>query len=574
VQDISLLPITQTSVKLNTKGEDLSVGEEKVFELVTNRPENIKPVTDWQSLSDIDYRITENSGQLFLHLLAYATGNKTISIPIQTYKPYMSGNKLLNELILVRSFTVKAGGLVFLQTDKTDFVLDDKTKNEGVEIQIDNNKLLQLNTEYLLEAKDATGSPLIAELYTKLRLANNKILCILRVYNYHRKADGYLYLKDGNSSKFITNFTIIPKVTIDKIKIMRNGKDWVDDAIIYPGETINLRIEGQSLDKAHFHFGELLDLASDSIVRNETFAEYKVKVPMGISKKTIDIMNGNQSTGKTLTIKEYLKAHTLDYITVGFGDRHRLVSKMNGPDLYDKTIRDVLITFQPDKIDGETDLYGKQYINIQAKILGKKDEIIDEITIDDFAVCPDSKSPRYQFYDKSDCKNAEISLNSKLSNTTYSLSEWSKIKITFKNTAEKYSQNAQSKTVEIVLQKQYNFDVDVSFPTGLLIKKMNTAGYGDLGGVSMAVLGQFSFYQKDKINRFRPYKIGAGFLALNAFDFSHTSTNGDIGVVVLGTLSPVNTDRKLTFSIYLGGGYLLNQKTMFWLIGPGFSVKI
>jgi len=574
IQEIPLLPVTNTTVEINTKDDGLTVGEEKVFELISNHPENIKLVPDWHAIQDAEYRITDNNGQLYIHLLANATGLKTIPINIQTYKPFLINNGLSCDLPTLNPiFNVKNPGLTFLQTDKADFMLDDKSKNEGVEIQIDNNKYLQLNNTYLVESKEAPGSPLIAEIFTKERLSNNKLLCILRTFNYHKKSDGYLYIKDNNIAKFISNFNIIPKVSIEHIKIMRNGKDWKEDATIYPGETFNLRIEGQSLDKSRFRFDELLNINDDSIVRSENSVEYKLKVPLDISKKTIDIYDYNENTGKTLTVKEYEKSHPFDYIQINYGEGKKTLSEINGPVLYDKTIKDVVISFLPNKIDSINNLYGKQYLTVVIKVLGKKDEVIDNETIEDIAVCPGDKSPRSQFYDKSDCKNSEISINSKITNTTYSLKDWSKIKLTFKNPSDKYPQGTQEKTVEIVLQKHYDFDIDVSFPTGLLIKKMNTPGLGNFGGVSMAVIGEYSFYRNDKINSPYPFKIGAGFLALNTFDFSNDNSSRDLGAVVLGTLNPVNTDRKLTFSIYLGGGYLFSAKTLFWLIGPGISVQ-
>ena len=113
----------------------------------------------------------------------------------------------------------------------------------------------------------------------------------------------------------------------------------------------------------------------------------------------------------------------------------------------------------------------------------------------------------------------------------------------------------------------------MSFPAGLLIKKMNQSGLGNFGGISMAVVAQCSFYDKNKINHIRPYKFGAGFLAINAFNYSKDATNRDMGVVFMGTLNPMNPDRKLSFPIYLGGGYLLSGKTWFWLIGPGISIQ-
>jgi hypothetical protein len=577
IQDIPLLPVTKTTVQFDTKGEELSAGEEKVFELVTNHPQNIKPIWEWQTSQDVDYRVIENNGQLFIHLMANSLGNKPITINLQTFKPYWTKNGQLScdLLPIVHTFQVKSESLAYLQIDKNDFILDEKAKNEGTEIQLDNNKYLQLNSTYLVEAKETPGSPLIAEIFTKERLSNNKVLCLLRAFNYHRKSEGYLYIKDGNTAKFISNFNIIPKVDIEHIKIMRNGSNWVEDAAIYPGETLNLRLEGQSLDKARFHFdGLLLNLTRDSVVRNENFVEFGLKVPLDISKKTVEIYNYNQNTGKYLTVKEYQKAHPFDYITISYGDKRKRLSDINGPELYDKTIKDVVISFQPDRIDSASELYGKQYVNIEAKILGKKKEIIDLTTIENNAVCPGENSPRYQFYDKSDCQSTEISLNSKISNTTYNLSDWSTIRLSFKNPSDKYKQDSRTKTIDIILQKRYNFDIDVSFPTGLLIKKMNSSSYGNFGGVSMAVIGQYSFYEKDKINRLKPYKVGAGFLALNAFDFSSDGSSRDIGAVALGTLNPVNTDRKLTFSIYFGGGYLLSAKTLFWLVGPGIGVEI
>ena len=575
IQDIALLPVTETTVKLNTKGDDLTVGEEKIFELISNHPDNIKLIPDWQSTKDADYRITENDGQLYIHLLATATGNRTIPINIQTYKPFFIDNSLSCDLpALNPTFSIKKAGLTFLQTDKSDFTLDDKLKIDGVEIQLENNRNLQLNNTYLVESKEIPGSPLIAEIFTKEKLSNNKVLCVLRAFNYHKKSDGYLYIKNDEGAKFISNFNIIPKVSIEHVKIMRNGKDWKEDTTIYPGETFNLRIEGQSLDKSRFRFNELSNISSDSVVRNETAVEFKLKVPLDISKKTIEIYNFTENTGKTLTIKEYQKPHLFDYIKINYGNGNKILSEIHGIELYDKIIKDVVISFQPNKIDSITKLYGKQYLTLEIKVLGKKDEIIDDQTIEDIAVCPGEKSPRYQFYDKTDCKTSEISVNSKISNTTYNLKDWSKIKLTFKNPSDKYPQGgAQEKTIEIVVQKHSDFDIDVSFPAGLLIKKMNTSGLGDFGGVSMAIIGQYSFYRKDKINSLEPFKIGAGFIALNAFDFSNDKASRDLGAVVLGTLNPVNTDRKFSFSIYFGGGYLFSAKTLFWLIGPGITVQ-
>ena len=365
MQDIPLLPVTATTVDLAVKGDELTVGEEKVFELITNHPENIRFAPNWQTQQDVEYRISESHGQLFLHLLANTVGQKSLSIHLQTYSPFFANGSLSSDLPALNPvFNVKKAALTFLQTDKNDFVFDDKLKNEGVEIQIDNARNLQLNNTYLVEGKESPGSPLIAEIFTKERLSNNKVLCVLRAFNYHRKSDGCLYIKDNDVARFITNFNVIPSVSIEHIKIMRNGKDWKEDATIYPGETVNLRLEGQSLEKSQLRFDGLVNLRADSVVKNDKALEYRLKVPVDISKKSIEIYNEGEKTGQSLTVKECSKAHPFDYITINYGNGSRRLSDIHGPELYDKLIKDVIISFQPNKIDSATNLYGKQYLTL------------------------------------------------------------------------------------------------------------------------------------------------------------------------------------------------------------------
>ena len=164
------------------------------------------------------------------------------------------------------------------------------------------------------------------------------------------------------------------------------------------------------------------------------------------------------------------------------------VAAFQGPEIYSNNLKDIIITYSPDKIETENKLFGKQYFTIDVKVYDKDGALKDFATINDLVVCPGDKSPRYAFYDKSDCSNSEISLNNKLNGKIYDLKDWSKIVMTFKNPDGKYTKDVQSKTIEIVLQKLYSFDIDVSFPTGLLIKKANEAGLGNFSGVSMAVI--------------------------------------------------------------------------------------
>ncbi len=48
----------------------------------------------------------------------------------------------------------------------------------------------------------------------------------------------------------------------------------------------------------------------------------------------------------------------------------------------------------------------------------------------------------------------------------------------------------------------------------------------------------------------------------------------NLGIVVLGSVYPTRSDAKLTFPLYLGGGYLLNGGKLFFLLGPGIGIRL
>ncbi|WP_133272415.1 hypothetical protein [Hymenobacter radiodurans] len=146
-----------------------------------------------------------------------------------------------------------------------------------------------------------------------------------------------------------------------------------------------------------------------------------------------------------------------------------------------------------------------------------------------------------------------------------------------KHAADKYSEPGFQQKLDLVLQRRVKFDIDVSFPAGLLTKQVNSdvQGVGTFNGISLATLAQFSFYNPNKINKLRPYKVGAGFVALNAFNLNPDANSArNLGIVILGSVYPTRSDAKLTFPLYLGGGYLLNGGKLFFLLGPGIGIRL
>ena len=576
---IKLFPYTRTSVKLFEPDNELFVGEEKIFELTTNNLRNVKKPVDWVKGENFDYRISEQNGILRLHVLPSVLGTRTLRVRLQTNKPSLDRNrKITYDLpVIEKTFNIKGSRLRFLSLDKKEIIYDETSRTRGVEVLVENNWNLTLQKTYRIEDQENPGGVLIGELFTRQSVANNKVLCWLRVFNYHRVSEGYLYLKDGDQARFITNFAILPKSAVKAVSIMHEGGDWSSNLTVNPGEIINLKMEGEGLSKARFRFDDLTDITSDSSLRTDEAVVYKLRVPVGISRKKIGIYNRAASTGYFLTVKEYQRPRNFDFVYINYGDKPQKVSGLvDGPIFYEHVVKDIVFTFQPNAIENDKKLYGRQYLDIDVRITNSRNELIDQRTIDNIVICPGDNSPRAAIANDRECTYGEISLNSILGRKTYDLNEWSRIEITIRHDKDKYGSEGQTKKIDILLRRHVKFDTEVSFPAGLLVKHQGSEGYGNLGGISMAMIAQFSFYHPEKINRYRPYKIGAGFLALNAFNFSNSSdVQRDLGAVIIGSVYPTTRDTKLSFPLYLGGGYFISKKTdpWFYFLGPGIQVR-
>ncbi|OWP63143.1 hypothetical protein CDA63_10640 [Hymenobacter amundsenii] len=582
VQTVRLLPVSRTTLELRPTDTDLFVGEEKVFELSSNNPKNIRLSPEWTHGQDIDYRFDQEKGVLRLHVLANAPGNRVLTLRPQTERPFLTDNNRRVTYALPplrQEFTVKSSRLRFLSVDKKEITLDEDSRRKGVELILDNGRTFDLRHTYRIEDQEEAGGALIAEVFTRQYLTNDRVLCWLRVYNTHRQADSYLYIKENDQAKYITNFNISPQTTVTALSVRHRGGDWTSSNTVNPGETVDVRLEGVSLLRGRFHFEDVRVVPSDSSVRSDAAVVYRVQVPIGIDKKRVAIDNAGQPTDFALTVREFQRPHPLDFVGVTFGETVRPVTRLNGPILYDRTIRDVVFSFNAGAIDSERQLYGKQHLTFEIRTQNAKGDLIEMRTIDNVVVCPDGSSVRAAFYQDKQCQVGNLSLNNLLSaRKTYDLDDWSKIIVTIKHTQAQYQEPGFTQRLELVLQRRVKFDIDVSFPAGLLTKQLGGGeanNYTAFSGISLATLAQFSFYNPNKINKLRPYKVGAGFVALNAFNLnSNANAARDLGLVVLGSVYPTRSDAKLTFPLYLGAGYLVNKGKLFFLFGPGIGIRL
>lgn len=571
--EIKLFPFTETKAVIYNDQDELYIGEEKRFELVTNQVANLQLNGEWQKQGDFEFRLLERNGIAFLILVPLSLGNKTFTLQLETKKPFLSGEKISYQLPKIQlNFAVKGSRLSFLKMDKREIVKEGNYQ-EGIEIQIDNNRNLQINKTYRLEDREEKGGPLVAELYTVRKMSNDRVLCLIRPYQLHNNRNGYLFIKDNDIPLFITNVDILPELKISKVSILREGKNWSTDVSVYPGETIDVKIEGEGMNRGRFQFEDAQWMLYDSATSNDRVANYKLKIPLDIKKRTIELYQAGRKMGTYLQVVEYQKPKVLDFVLVNYGDGPKRANSLTQPVLYGNTIKDIVFSFDPTAIDDATHLNGKQFLEVDIRITGPKGELIEIQRIDYLEVCPGETSPRFAFYENGNCNKQDISLNAILSRKTYSLDHWSKIELTIRHKRDKYASQGFSQKIDIYLQRLSTFDVEVSFPAGLVVKKVGVDGFPGLGGISLAMIAQFSFYEKDKIRRLRPYKIGAGFLAQNAFNFNPDVQDRDLGIVVLGSVYPTRKDTKLSFPLYGGFGYFLNQDKFFFLIGPGIRIN-
>lgn len=627
IEEIKLLPYTKTIASFGPISDDLFIGEEKVIELTTNNLRNLRLTNEWNKSQDINFKILEENGKLNVHLIPVADNNKEIRIKLQTIVPFVTPDKkIIYDLPpVVQSFRVKTSRLIFLNPDKPEITFDDNTRLNGVEIQMDNGRYLTAGKTYRLENQEQPGGALIAELFTKSSLTNDKMLCIIRPFNFHRKTTGYLYIKDGDVPRFVTNCDITPKTSITSVMVMHEGGDWTSNLTVYPGETINVKIEGEGLHKARFHWEDVLDITSDTVIRSENICFFKLKIPMNITKRRVLLYNSVNSTGTALNVKEYQVPRRLDYVSLNFGTGNRVLANMTPSTIQRSTIKDITINFDNGKIDAGERLYGKQYFDIDVRLIGRKGELIEMKSIKNVLVCPGENSPRSIYYKDKACVSSPLSINSLIGNKTYNLEDFSKVQMTFKNQEDKYGESGFEKQVEIVLQRPFIFDIDVSFPAGLMIQNLGKTkteidaqkaydeklmkyndAYGayveamkkwdpnngtqpvftqttpvapkkaaftdNLGGISLALIAQFSFPDAEKVGKLKPYRVGAGFLAINTFNFNENAKR-DLAAVVLASLYPIKPGRIFNMPIHFGFGYKFQDKIPFLMLSPGIGVR-
>ncbi len=570
--EIPLFPYFVTSLYHDDDVVELFQGEEKLIEISGNNLFNLYIDGQWHTEGPFEYRLELLGNSMHVRVKPNITGRHTLIVPLQTVSPFVDidGSLSFYPDPLKLDFNIKPSRLQFINTDK-DHIYYDVDRRRREEVRLDHHPAFQLNRIYRIENRQEDGARLIAELHTKSYTSDNKVLADLITYDLHRTNSGYLYIKEGSRTLFMTNFNIVSRPEITNIEILRPGEDWTKSRIIYPGEKVEVKLEGEGLLDVDIRF-EGCRQQADSIRMSDRALFFELEVPVDIQRRQVMLFMNREATHHELLVREYQLPASFDFIKINYGTGEISITDatFNKPVFFEETIKDINILFDHNTIDKEDKLFGKQYIEIEVRLLDENNRLIDLQHINNIVVCPGESSPRHAFYRGNDCNASIINLNRHLLRNTYLLDAFSQILITVRHKESKYNTSTQSKRINIILERKHSFDVMISFPAGLLVKQFGQSGIGNLSGISTSVLAELSFYDKNRPGRKKPYKFGAGFIALNAFNFSENpNIQRDIGLVLIATIEPVRSNAKFSVPIYFGTGYLLIEQDLFAIFGPG-----
>jgi len=569
--ELNIYPYLIPKIALAEDEVELFRGEEKSIEVITPNPEIFVVDDDWKETENYDYWLRRQGSNLQLSIRGKSVGSFEMEIPtrVHFFHP-LNGQVSKSTQALKSNLNIKPSRLRYLNADRENIFYDSESRSAG-EIQLDYDSRLRIKQQYRIEDANESAGRLVAEIVPKSSLGNDKILCEVFSYSHHRITDGYLYVKDGTRTIAMTNFNVVNRPQIQSIEMMREGGDWTENLNVFPGETVELRIRGNGLSISKFNFTPCEHKRDTSRV-SDRIVFYTLKVPVDIDRRKVSVFFNEDITAYELIVREYNRPAPLSFIDIDYDGASRIPitsEKLDKPVFVRSTIQDITIYFDRSEIDRGGRLHGMQNIEIEVRVLSKDNQLLDIQTIRNINICPDETSPRSQFYKDEGCDRTSISLNTHLLRKTFALEAFDQIVIEIRHK----SGNIPPERIHIYADRKFDFDVDISFPAGLLLLTPDSdTRIGNFTGVSTAFMAQFKFYSQKRIGQLTPFQIGAGFLALNAFNFSETAER-DLGVVVLASIVPVRRKNSFSVPIYIGGGYLFNENQLMFLFGPGLQVR-
>ncbi len=300
-------PYSDAIVEIRSLSNKLTIGEQKEFDLYCSIPNNILPSKHWIKTEFYDYYISLRNGLPILYILPKQLGIIHCSFLLQLRQPVKTDTGSSRFFEINYNFFVEKSTIVFLNFNMSEYVLSYDSRTLGIKTLIDNNNNFIAGHTYRITDSDTDEEVLIGEIIVPEKLNKGKSEAILKLYNYHERNTGYLYIKDSDESLFITNFTVRSETTIQNIFIQRSDGVWRLENFVFPGETVRIRLEGTSLmgEPILFDGGALAIL--DTIISDDRKLIYTLSIPKNVYVKKQEILRNRVSTGRFI---EVLESHT------------------------------------------------------------------------------------------------------------------------------------------------------------------------------------------------------------------------------------------------------------------------
>jgi len=573
---VPLFHVARTTATIPPGEHVLYIGEEKVFPLQSSLPRNIKPEATWQKRAGYAYRITTGSSGPQLHLIPLRYGTQNLRIPFQTYRPEAdsTGHLRYQQVIEPFDITVKRGQVQFLPLSTERVLLPREERFTEQQVSFDRQVSLNLDKPYRLETRERGGGPLIGELYIQEIRRDAQMVATLRVYNYHRRSEGPLYLKSQDEPVFLTNFDILPPSRIEYVEVRKANGDWSRDLRLQPGDRFDLRILGESLLLSDYALEGLpAQEGVDSTMQGQRIVWTGLQVPLDLKRRRLPLTREGRDTDYAIEIEEYQRPRDLDFVNVRIGPDSVSLDQVPRPVFITRRNRDVLFSFSRDSIDQGGDLYGPQYLVIEAEVWDKENRLIEKKRVKELCLCPGEQSPRQGAYLEEDCFEGRVSINDLLGTPVYELPAWAQIRIAVRHQREPYQQGGQQLRFKVIVEKKVELGLEFSTPVGVVMKRFGTPGSETLNTVNFAAMLQIGLYEDHAINQLQPIQLGVGLMAVDVFPFNGEARRD----LVLGsflTFYPIDVKQRWNVPLYLGGGYLLNTQKAFFFLGPGLSIRL
>jgi len=577
IVSISLLPQVMMQVSLSPGPKVIYLGERQQFPLQTNLPANIRLQREWTTTPTLAYRIIDKEGVPTLEVTGLKAGNFQPNIPLGTYRPVVENMDAepVSLSLLPFDLTIKKGRLPLIPMTPDIVELSREDRTTEIEVRFSRQLSLSLGNTYRLESRESAGGMFIGELYIKEITSSGQMIASVRAYTYHKRDAGPVYLKTlRGETKLITQLDIVPTPRVQEVWLRRKKQDWTTDLTVKPGETVELKITGESLRRSSLtlaELGKLLPLDSTAYTSKELLTQ--VNIPTSIAVSALPVQLGGVDLPFILKVEEYQRPVALKTLAALLINKRRWrLDKVRNPQKLPEELSSLVLEFNRDSIDMESALYGPQYLDIEVEMVDQEYKRIGQVRKKEICLCPTDESPRPKAYGALPCFDGNLSIPDMIDIPLDEYPAWANIRVRISHRPTIYGKATQVEELNLVVTRTLDFSLQVAFPIGILMNRFDGTGNEALRSINLGTFLEVGVFKQKGINKLVPVRFSVGLMATDAFNF-RGEPRRDLGVTGLFSIHPVDQRKRWDIPLYLGGGFLIDNQTGFFFMGPGVTLS-